>query len=125
MFIKPNFYAEAISNLLPAGTGFSMSGPMEWNVEVDSQGRTIQTTPKNVQLFDSNVRLPNKAEIDAEAARLNDDWVSKEYQRLRQPEYPTLDKLADAIYWQQQGDNSKMEAYLALVDEVKNKYPKG
>lgn len=125
MFIKPNFYGNAISNLLPEGTGFSMAGPMEWNETIDINGNIIQTTPKNVQLFVEGVSLPTKDEIEAEVARLESEWEAKEYQRLRQPEYPSMDVLADALYWQQQGDNSKMQEYLAAVQQVKNKYPKG
>ena len=125
MFIKPNFYGNAISNLLPEGTGFSMAGPMEWNETIDINGNIIQTTPKNVQLFVEGVSLPTKDEIEAEVARLESEWEAKEYQRLRKPEYPSMDVLADALYWQQQGDNSKMQEYLAAVQQVKNKYPKG
>jgi hypothetical protein len=43
---------------------------------------------------------------------------------MRQPEYPPLGDLADAIYWQNEGDSSKMTAYLAAVEAVKVKYPK-
>lgn len=125
MFIKPNFYAEAISSLLPEGTGFTMAGPMEWHTEVDSNGNINATTPKNIELFDKTVRVPTKFEIETEVLRLQEEWEAKEYQRLRRQEYPTMDILADALYWQQQGDNSKMQAYLAAVEEVKNKYPKG
>ncbi len=125
MFIKPNFYAEAISNLLPEGTGFAMGGPMEWHTQVDSSGDIVPTTPKNVQLFDETVQLPHKFEIEAEVIRLQAEWEAKEYQRLRKQEYPTMDVLADALYWQQQGDNTKMNEYLAAVEAVKNKYPKG
>lgn len=125
MFIKPNFYAEAISNLLPEGVGFSMAGPMEWNTEVDSNGDIVPTTPKNVELFDTNVQLPNKFQIETEVLRLQAEWEATEYQRQRKLEYPSMDVLADALYWQQQGDNSKMTAYLTAVQAVKNKYPKG
>lgn len=64
-------------------------------------------------------------EIVLEQERLQLDYDRKEYQRLRRREYPLLEDLADAIYWQSQGDDSKMAAYLAAVDAVKSKYPKG
>jgi hypothetical protein len=60
-----------------------------------------------------------------EAYRLAAIEESLEYQRLRRPEYPPLADLADALYWQAQGDESKMIAYLAAVNAVKTKYPKG
>lgn len=44
--------------------------------------------------------------------------------RLRQAMYPPLADLADAIYWQSQGDNSKLNAYNAAVAAVKAKFPK-
>lgn len=46
------------------------------------------------------------------------------YQELRRKEYPPLGELADAIYWQSKGDNTKMGAYLAACEAVKSKYPK-
>lgn len=47
-----------------------------------------------------------------------------DYRAKRAMEYPPMTQLADAIYWQQNGDPSKMEAYLAKVAAVKEKYPK-
>jgi hypothetical protein len=44
--------------------------------------------------------------------------------RLRKQEYPPVEDLADALYWQSRGDPSKMTAYLARVDAVKKKFPK-
>jgi len=60
-----------------------------------------------------------------EADRLASVEESLEYQRLRRPEYPPLADLADALYWQSKGNDIKMAAYLAAVDAVKTKYPKG
>ena len=67
----------------------------------------------------------SKQELETELDRLEAIERSLEYQRLRRPEYPSLAGLADALYWQAQGDESKMIAYLAAVDAVKLKYPKG
>lgn len=47
-----------------------------------------------------------------------------DYLERRRREYPPLTQLADALYWQQNGDPSKMEEYLAKVAAVKEKYPK-
>ena len=44
--------------------------------------------------------------------------------RLRQALYPPLADLADALYWQSKGDNSKMDAYNAAVEAVKQRFPK-
>jgi hypothetical protein len=56
---------------------------------------------------------------------LVEEWEFSQYQRHRQPEYPPLADLADALYWQSKGNDIKMAAYLAAVDAVKAKYPKG
>jgi len=46
------------------------------------------------------------------------------YAQLRAMAYPSVADFADAYYWQQQGDSTKMEAYLAKLAEVKAAYPK-
>jgi len=57
-----------------------------------------------------------------------DEYVAEQnatkYQRDRQPEYPPLSDLADALYWSNQGDNTKLDEYYAACAAVKNKYPK-
>jgi len=63
-------------------------------------------------------------QIEAEVARLQAEYDSKEYQRLRSTEYPPLAELADAMYWASRGDNSKLDAYYDACEEVKLKYPK-
>ena len=67
---------------------------------------------------------PSESEIEAEIVRLQADYDSKQYQRDRQPEYPSLADLADALYWSNQGDNTKLDEYYAAVSAVKTKYPK-
>jgi hypothetical protein len=54
-----------------------------------------------------------QAYIDAHA------YISK-----RAPEYPPLTDLADALYHQSKGDETKLTAYLAKCEAVKQKYPK-
>jgi GH18 family chitinase len=46
------------------------------------------------------------------------------YSTRRKAEYPTLEDLADALYWESRGDASKMEAYYAKIDAIKAKYKK-
>jgi hypothetical protein len=43
---------------------------------------------------------------------------------LRRFSYPPMTDYLDAAYWQSQGDDSKMNAYLAAVEAVKTLYPK-
>ena len=46
------------------------------------------------------------------------------YIENRQREYPLLADLADALYHQSKGDETKLTAYLAKCESVKTKYPK-
>lgn len=48
----------------------------------------------------------------------------KSVEQQRREEYPPLEELADALYWQSQGDNSKLAAYLEKIGRVKAKLPK-
>ena len=62
--------------------------------------------------------------VAAEEAKLQAEYVATQYQRDREPEYPSLAEFADAYYWSQKGDDTKMTAYVAACDAVKTKYPK-
>lgn len=50
--------------------------------------------------------------------------VELTYAQKRQRKYPPLTDLADALYWQARGDQTKMDDYLAAVESVKLDYPK-
>lgn len=91
----------------------------EHSNEIEFDIPSLDWTPEFYQ------KKPTKEEILAEIAKQDKEYAATEYQRLRQPEYPPLSDLADALYWQAQGDNTKMEQYLAAVNAVKEKYPKG
>lgn len=73
---------------------------------------------------DPSIPRPSDEEIEAEAARLEKERADTQYQRERFRQYPTTRQLADAIYWMQKGDNSKMEEYIAACDAVKEQFPK-
>jgi len=77
-----------------------------------------------IEWLDANQTQPTEAEIQAEIVRLQADYNSKQYQRDRRPEYPDLAVLADALYWSNQGDNTKLDEYYAACAAVKAKYPK-
>ena len=68
----------------------------------DAQGNPVTYDETAVQAY-----------IDAHA------YIAK-----RQPEYPPLTDLADALYHQSKGDETKLTAYLAKCEAVKTKYPK-
>lgn len=46
------------------------------------------------------------------------------YREARRFAYPPTADLADALYWQAQGDDSMMQDYLAACAAVKTLYPK-
>ena len=74
--------------------------------------------------LDTEQTKPTAEEINAEIERLKAAKLASYYQEPRQGEYPPLADLADALYWQSQGDNTKMVDYLDACNTVKQKYPK-
>lgn len=77
-----------------------------------------------LEWLDTEQTKPTEDEISAEIERIRAEYELVKYQDQRRPEYPPLTDLADALYWQAQGDESKMTSYLAAVQAVKDKYPK-
>lgn len=81
-------------------------------------------TYKDLEWLDKIQSLPTREEIEAEILILKEKWERLQYQRDRTALYPSLADFADAYYWMQKGDQSKMDAYITKCDEVKSKYPK-
>ena len=103
--IRGHLVAEALSSLRPLSLyTVGSDGSINW---ID----TVQTQP-------------TQSEIDAEIIRLKAVYNANEYARKRVSEYPPLTDLADALYHQSKGDETKLTAYLAKVEAVKQKYPK-
>ena len=73
---------------------------------------------------DGNQIELDQALVNAAAAEIQAELDATQYQRDRQPEYPSLATLADALYWSNQGDNTKLDEYYAACAAVKAKYPK-
>ncbi|NBQ97398.1 MAG: hypothetical protein EBT26_05285 [Microbacteriaceae bacterium] len=68
---------------------------------------------------------PSLEQLQSEIARLQADYDAKLYQRQRAQAYPPIQDLADAIYWQTQGNTEPMNAYIAACAQVKQQYPQG
>jgi hypothetical protein len=87
----------------------------QWTLNGDSyEGLDwLDSTPK-----------PTQAELDALWGPLLAERARTAYIDKRVAEYPALGDFADAYYWSQNGDNTKMTAYLEKCDAVKVKYPK-
>jgi hypothetical protein len=81
--------------------------------------------PKNLIWNSKSIPMPTKEQIETRMSELQAIADSLAYQEQRKQEYPPLADLADAIYWQANGDTSKMTTYLAQVAAVKDRYPKG
>jgi hypothetical protein len=66
-------------------------------------------------------KKPTLEEVEAEVARLQQEWENTEYQRLRAPEYPDMKEYLDGLA---KGDSEQMQAYIDKCLAVKAKYPK-
>ena len=74
--------------------------------------------------IDGNLVSLDQTAVDAKAAELQAAEDAVAYKQQRRPEYPSLATLADALYWSNQGDNTKLDEYYAACAAVKAKYPK-
>ena len=77
----------------------------------------VQTVGDKAYDADGNEVAYDKAAVDAYVA-------AHAYIAKRQAEYPSLAEFADAYYWAQNGDDTKMTAYIEKCAEVKQKFPK-
>lgn len=118
--------SDILVSLRPNDQWVYRGGRPKWVEEIDSETEspTGNFILENIEWVSTGYTPITKQEFLEEQSRLEAQYAATEYQRLRQPEYPPLSDLADALYWQAQGDESKMTAYLAAVDAVKQKYPK-
>ena len=87
-------------------------------------GAQVTVRGDEVEWINPSVAPVTEQQITTERVRLQADYDAKEYQRKRVREYPPLTDLADALYHQSKGDETKMTAYLAKCEAVKQKYPK-
>lgn len=69
----------------------------------------------------SDTPAPSEEELIEEVQRLQFEYDSLQYQRLRAKEYPDFREYLDGIV---KGDQSQIEAYITACLEVKQKYPK-
>ena len=73
---------------------------------------------------DNNLVTLDQSKIDAARTTLDAEAAAIAYQFTRQPLYPSLGDFADAMYWNSNGDSSKLTAYYAACEKVKTDNPK-
>tara|TARA_R100000654_G_C2647767_1_gene122739 strand:- start:8 stop:295 length:288 start_codon:yes stop_codon:yes gene_type:complete len=61
----------------------------------------------------------SKSDIEAKVAELESDYDSKQYQRDRKKEYPSIVDQLDDIY------HNGIDGWKTTIKAVKDKYPKG
>jgi hypothetical protein len=66
--------------------------------------------------------IPTQEEIDAEVARLEEEFAVNEYKAKRAFEYPPITDYLDGVV---KGDQTQIDKYIADCLAVKAKYPKG
>lgn len=72
----------------------------------------------DLEWYDIEQTRPTDEEIQAEIDRLEAEYEAKEYQRLRETEYPSYADQFDMIF------HEGIDAWKAKIQEVKAKYPK-
>ena len=87
---------------------------------------TVVSIRDGVGAFDKDGKpvTLEQSKIDAARATLNSEYAKVKYRDDRQPLYPPLADLADAMYWNSKGDSSKLTAYYAACEKVKADNPK-
>lgn len=73
---------------------------------------------QGLEWLDKTQTKPTLEECQAEMARLKADYDSKQYQRDRKSEYPTIADQLDTLYHQ------GYDGWRAEIDAIKTKYPK-
>jgi len=85
-----------------------------------SPGAEVVVRGEEVEWINPSTAPVTEAEIAAELVKLQADYDAKEYQRSRASEYPAIGDQLDAL-WK---GGAAAEEMLALVQAVKDKYPK-
>lgn len=97
---------------------------------IDLASKTLRTyTPAEQQAKDHlppgwTWKMPQRMAMDLRSAEQQRQDMLQQVRIDRARAYPPLADFADALYWQNRGDASKMDAYLQACDTVKKTYPK-
>ena len=92
-----------------------------FNLRPTASFTIIDEDYKKIVWNSPSIDMPTEEEVLNEVNRINDEYVSKEYQRLRIKEYPDHKDFLDA--WVK-NDQEALEEYRQKCLNVKLKYPK-
>ena len=82
-------------------------------------GAQVVVREDGIEWHEPAIAPVTDAQIDAELARLQSEYDSKEYQRKRAAEYPSIADQLDTIY------HDGIDAWKEQINTIKEKYPKG
>jgi hypothetical protein len=88
----------------------SLCSGAQWSMNGD--------TYEGIEWLDQTQTKPTIEEINAEILRQQEEYSNKEYQRLRQKEYPSFADQFDLLY------HGGYDAWKSAIESIKNKYPK-
>lgn len=71
-----------------------------------------------LEWLDKEQTKPTLEECENEMARLKADYDSKQYQRDRKSEYPSIADQLDMLY------HGGYDGWKSVIEQIKNKYPK-
>ena len=91
-FSKPQQISQAVRKLVPGATYNVRKQKLEWT--------------------DKEKTEPTQSQLDAQIAANKAEWESKEYQRKREPEYPSYADQFDLIY------HSGVDAWKTKIKEI-------
>jgi hypothetical protein len=96
-----------------------------WNITTGSSIGSASGSPKLNITREGYIKTPNQpafyvteAELTAEAARLDAEYIANQYQRDRAAAYPSFADQFDTLY------HGGIDAWKATIDTVKEQFPK-
>jgi len=102
MIIRRRFDIPAALQSLTPGATWALRGD-EWS---------------GLEWRDENIECPTEEAVAAEITRLQEEYDSLEYQRLRKEAYPSIEDQLDTLY------HDGLDAWRASVKAVKDEFPK-
>lgn len=75
-------------------------------------------TYEEIQWQDSDITVPSKEEVEAEILKLQSEWNTTQYQRLRMAAYPNIEDQLDQIY------HEGIDKWKETIAAIKAQYPK-